>query len=383
MGVACCKEKPKSDLRAVGYLGWREAALLSVDSKISVYAASRDPLADHVVQKAGDIGNRVQDFLASDDVLSKPGFTPEGVELLKQKDSDWRGFTQWLLNRIRSVNDLGGPRVMLVSWKTLRNLGRFPMYPMESEHILDAERLLKEYARVQDEKGKVDGRVICFSFFSHRWERPSWEGDAHPDTEDHKKAKALAMFGEFGTCPIFAPHHDFDYYFWVDYCSIDQVNPSPKELGVTKLCAYVAACIQMIMYDSETAEYEPRAWTRLERMMGYTLCACPLFKYLDDSYPSKPIEVDDIVSKRPETYAKSEDGKLLLRIRDPNGQDACYTSEEDLPIVRQLSGTVQDAMPINPARTWHNVTELVYDECHIPLDTEHYGMDVAKHVSKI
>merc|ERR1719362_2301013 len=172
------------------------------------------------------MGKRVEEFLSSEEVLGKPGFTPEGVEQLKPKDSDWRCFSQWLLDRIQGVNKLGGPRVLVVSWKTLRSLGRFPAYPMESEHVLDAEHLLREFIRVQDDHGKVDGRVICFSFFSHRWERPFKDGEAHPDSHDHKKAKALAAFGEFGSCPIFAPHRDFDYYFWVDFCCIDQVNSS-------------------------------------------------------------------------------------------------------------------------------------------------------------
>jgi len=365
----------------VGFLGWRERALVQKKHRVVIARqALDDPLDDDLVENSDDISEHVQQFLTDKEVLGKPGFTPEGVEKLREKDSDWHVFTDWLVDRVRTVNQLGGPRVKLVSWMTLRLLGRFPMLPTESEHILDAERLLEEYSRLQDDKGKVDGRVACFSFLSHRWERPSLGADAHPDSESHKKAKALAKFGEFGTCPIFAPHHAFDYYFWVDYSSIDQVNPIQKELGVAKLCAYVAACIQMIMYNSDTVEYEPRAWTRLERMMGYTYCACPLFKYLDDKYPHETLVVDEVVDKHPNTFTKDEDGKLLLLIRDPNGRDAKLTSTRDASFVRQLSGTVKDSMPMNPARTWHNVTELEYDKCHIPLDTEHYRMDVVKQI---
>uniref|UniRef100_A0A7S4SGL7 Uncharacterized protein n=1 Tax=Alexandrium monilatum TaxID=311494 RepID=A0A7S4SGL7_9DINO len=308
MGAPCCKQGPAAEKHLKGYLAWREAAIVSHGCLAEAHKGSQDPLSEDVVQVASDLHERVKAFLASDAVLGKPGFTPEGVEELKPKDSDWRGFSRWMIDRVHGVNQLGGPRVKVVSWKTLRQLGRFPKFPTESGHILDAEVLLKEYARIQDDKGKVEGRVICFSFFSHRWERPSRVGaGAHPDSEDHKKAKALAKFGEFGSCPIFAEHHGFDYYFWVDYSSIDQVNSAPKEMGIAALSAYVASCIQMIMYNSETAEYEPRAWTRLERMMGYTYCACPLFKYLDDSYPYRPIDVDGIISQNPACFKKGEE----------------------------------------------------------------------------
>lgn len=378
--VSCCHDGAKGLDPAYVVLGWRSAALTCrcEDDETGALTRMVTDGSAGTWESEGTISS-VESFLSSDTLLKEPGFTPEGVEALKPAGSDWRGFSAWLLKRIRAVNGLGGPRFMVVSWKTLQHLGRFPMFPTESEHILDAERLLEEYASLQDKEGKVEGRVVCFSFLSHRWERPDLNASkAHPDSAGNKKAKALAKFGEFGTCPIFAPNHDFDYYFWVDYSCIDQVNDIEKFAGISKLSAYVAGCIQIIMYNSLTADYEPRAWTRLERMLGYTYCACPLFKYLDDKYPHEPIDIDTIVKRDPSTFTKGGDGGLLLRIRDPEAMDATLTDKSDRRVLRRLTSSVRDAVPMNPARCWHNITELVFDESVIPLDTEHYGMDVAK-----
>jgi len=351
-----------------GPLGWRRAAAL-----VTPETAAAD--VPH-----GELGERVHAFLASQEVLGNPGFTKDGVAALKPQYSMWHGFVEWLLKRVRSINALGGPRMQVVSWLTLRELGRFPQMPTDHSHILDAERLIEEYMIMMDEYGKVDGRVICFSFFTHRWERPDGD-DPHPDSIDHKKAKALAAFGAFGSCPIFLKH-TFDYYFWVDYSSIHQTEQSAKTLGVAKLGAFVAGCIQMIMYNSSTAEYEARAWTRLERLLGYTYCACPLFKYLDDDYPHKELDLDKVVARSPQSFRKAvnDDGtcSLSLVISNPVGPLARVTMSEDLAILKTMSGKILDAQPVNPARTWNDVTKIVLDEDCIPLDIEHYGMDVAK-----
>uniref|UniRef100_A0A7S1SFK3 Uncharacterized protein n=1 Tax=Alexandrium catenella TaxID=2925 RepID=A0A7S1SFK3_ALECA len=382
MGVVCCREASCGGKDTDSLLGWRAAAAVS---RLIATHASLSQEVEATVADPDSLRTSATKFLASEEVLSNPGFTVEGVAKLKPEGSDWRGFIDWLLKRVRDVNGLGGPRFMVASWLSMKQLGRFPMNPADQEHILDAEYLLEHYKTIMDDKGKVGGRVICFSFFSHRWERPSSKagGGGHPDSHDHKKARALAKFGEFGSCPIFAPHHDFEYFFWVDYLSIHQVDPTEKSLGVSVLCAYVAACIQIIMYNSDTVEYEPRAWTRLERLLGYSYCACPLFKYLDDGYPTKPVDVDTVVKRSPSTFKKCEEtGSLMLIIRDPSGEDAAITDPSDAPMVRSLSDTVREATPSNPARVWHGVTELAFDECLIPLDTEHYGLDVEKQQKK-
>jgi len=154
-------------------------------------------------------------------------------------------------------------------------------------------------------------------------------------------------------------------------------------MGVTMLSAYVAGCIQIIMYNSSTANYEPRAWTRLERVMGYTYCACPLFKYLDDDYPKKPMNIPAIMSKQESTFQLNQKTRgLELRIRDPAGADCQVTNPADLDPVKKLCATVANAQPLNPARTWNNIDKLVFDQSLIPLDMEHYGLDVEKESAK-
>ncbi len=130
------------------------------------------------------------------------------------------------------------------------------MYPdiADSAHIIDAEKLVEAWIEQQDETGKVEGRALCISFFSHRWERPSMDPlQAHPDSLEHKKAFALSKYGEFGFCSVFSPVHYFEYYFWVDVAGINQYNLREKCLGVSALCAFVAASVEIVMYNSFTA----------------------------------------------------------------------------------------------------------------------------------
>ena len=97
---------------------------------------------------------------------------------------------------------------------TIAQLGRLPRWPQDAAHILDAESVCEEWIKTCDAKGKVDGRALCMSLFSHRWSRPSLNpSEAFPDTAENDKAKALARYGKGGQCPIFAPHHEFDYYY--------------------------------------------------------------------------------------------------------------------------------------------------------------------------
>merc|ERR1719195_1247752 len=105
---------------------------------------------------------------------------------------------------------------------------------------------------------------------------------AHPDSVCHKKAKTLAEYGRLGTCPIFEPNHRFDYYFWIDFAGIHQHDPWDKVLGICKLPVFVAACTELAFFNSSSTAYEPRAWTRVERMLAYTFTASPLLVYLDD-----------------------------------------------------------------------------------------------------
>ena len=88
----------------------------------------------------------------------------------------------------------------------LAELGRLPQWPQDAEHILDLESCVVEWIKHQDDRGKVDGRCLCISIFSHRWSRPSLDpAEAHPDTVDHKKAAAL----QYQYAP--RPEHDDEW----------------------------------------------------------------------------------------------------------------------------------------------------------------------------
>ena len=212
---------------------------------------------------------------------------------------------------------------MCVWGGTCEHLGRLPRYPQDAAHILDAETVLQAYMRQMDGKGKVehttsDGkaerRIFCLSMFSHRWERPHMEpSKAFPDAEDNKKARALGFYSSAGLCPEFS-QHQWDYYYWVDYACINQDDYEEKCLGIAKLPAYISCCIEqghawctptpcisptrrtaetvhhvwhrrlhllpymagieLIYYHSSTSGYERRAWTRLERVLGFAYTWC-------------------------------------------------------------------------------------------------------------
>merc|ERR1719183_983146 len=232
-------------------------------------------------------------------------------KLLLDSDADWTPFVHFQLRRVRAVNALGGPRMRVVWHKTFRVLGRIPRYPEDAAHILDAEKAIEAIIAHMDGQGKVviaaagygdrdgeedgdgdgdraEGRVFCAKMFSHRWERSSPDpACAHPDDPAHKKARALAEYGRGGVCTVVAQQR-FEYFFWVDYAGIDQRPGTPwKALGIAKLPAYIASCIETIFYLSRTPglQYEPRAWTRLERMLSYVYNSCARrFVLLDEEY---------------------------------------------------------------------------------------------------
>jgi len=321
-----------------------------------------------------ELSVRMCDYLGSTEVLSAVQ-TPETMQALMNLDADWSGFIESTLRRVREVNGLGGPRMHVVWGGVLEKKGVMPRYPDDWRDILDAERLLEQWQRRMDRCGKIQVRVLCFSFFSHRWERASRDVEsAHPDTATHKKARALGEYGRRGTCPLFS-RHTFDCYFWIDFAGVNQFDLREKVLGVTVLPAYVAACTEIIMYNSSTVEYEPRAWTRIERLLGYTFAASPLFVYLDDAYPNKQLDHDDLVARQPDSFVKVDVGKIALRIRHPADETSTLTDASDLPAILDLCSIAQGAQPLNPQRLMAETPDIVFNETLIMLDTEHYDMD--------
>ncbi|GMI28380.1 hypothetical protein TrRE_jg1657 [Triparma retinervis] len=369
-----------------GYLGWRSAAV----------AATPPPVPE--LEEGADLQKESADMMHNvvEALKTNPVFLGEGppVPALINPDADWSGFAHWLGARVAAANALGGPR-MRVCWSgTMKELGRMPRWPQDAAHILDVEELCKTWAAKQDEKGKVDGRAMCISLFSHRWERPNIDPkEAHPDTPEGTKAKALAKYGSNGTCPIFHPHHTFDYFMWIDYAGIHQDDPRECVTGIAKLPAYISCCIEMIFYFTD--KYEARAWTRLERCVAYTFAQSPLFVFIDENYASgdsgatKALDIDALVAANPAVFKKDEKtGGMLMEVKDPNAEDASITDPKDRKIIADLLNVIKTSTPLCPAMkmamaaSGSSETEasafLQFGSTFMPVDTEHWKVDSEK-----
>eukprot|EP00398_MALV-I-01_sp_L67-1_P000165 gene165-29_t len=372
------------------YLGWRATALAAPPAQAPVESLSSVLVGD--AELANDCKKMMDKVLKT--LKEGVAFTSEAPDLpsMVSPDADWSGFAPWLLSRVQAVNALGGPRMRVVWHGTLTHLGKIPRWPDESGHILDLAALCDHWIARQDAQGKVDGRGFCVYFFSHNWERPfANPSECHPDNPNHAKARALARYGANGFCPIFAPHHDFEYYFFIDYAGIDQVDRREKWLGVSKLPAYVSSCVEMVFYFNE--KYETGAWTRMERCLAYVFMISPLFVFMNKDYHSvsDPIHIDDLINdlvhensafiKDPQT------GGLLIEVRDPLASDAIESA--DRQFIKQLLDVVSQSTPLCPlmkmAMSAAHPDGIASDtagsylrfdgQTYMPVDTEHWKVD--------
>lgn len=326
------------------YLGWRRPALAEPPTAPKMSSRRSSILAgdSNLKTEVKDMMESVLKLLAKDiflkDLLPLPPFM--------HPNADCSMFAPFLLERVKAINSLGGPRMRVVWCGTLAKLGRLPKWPQDAEHILDVESLLIEWI-----KGKVDGRLVSISLFSHRWERPSLDPTkSHPDTVDNMKASSLAKYGERGICPIFYPHHIFDYFCWIDYAGIDQEGDRRnKWLGVAKLPAYVAACSEMILF--HTAEYKSRAWTRLECCMSYVYSLALMVVFLNKDYvdaTDEPLSIDTLVKDHTEFSKHEKTGGMRLEIKDPLAEDAGITDPDDKELIRNLLSVLRKSTPLCP-----------------------------------
>lgn len=375
------------------YLGWRS------DATVTRHAPYAPGAALDAVGMA-EMSCRVEDFLGRDDTPHQTtALTTESWDLVRllEADADWSKLVEMQLAKVRAINALGGPRMMCVWSGTCAHLGRLPRYPQDAAHILDAEATLEAYTRQADEKGKVqctnalgelEARIFCLSMFSHRWERPSLEaGRAFPDSTDHKKAKALGFYGAAGVCPEFA-RHQWDYYYWIDFACINQDEYEEKCLGIAMLPAYISCCIELIYFHSSTTDYERRAWTRLERVLGFAYTWSPAFVYMDDEYPDRPLHGErmrELVAGQPGLYhlthssthaaahAENDSHTLSMTITDPLGVDAHITDARDRAYIEKMCEIVRRTRTLNPA--FKGGGELVLGTSTMPVDTLHAELD--------
>eukprot|EP00040_Diaphanoeca_grandis_P030888 m.183507 g.183507 ORF g.183507 m.183507 type:complete len:438 (-) comp32162_c0_seq6:232-1545(-) len=152
-----------------------------------------------------------------------------------------------------------------------------------------------------------------FFFFSHRWLR-----NAHPDTEDHEKARALVEFVKYRK--KWTKHQRgiaSRIYFWIDISCVDQNNPGED---LAKLPLWVACCSHMVTFT--TTDYFSRAWCRLEQLLASG------FIYSDHQCL---ISAGYTNNTRPGTYVRS----TFHSLEDP--AQGLISFESDRDVIRRLA----------------------------------------------
>lgn len=291
----------------------------------------------------------------------------QGMEALLQ-DEQFRGLPQkgemlWacFLDKIRHVNKLGGPPVRVVWWKTLDKLGRIPRFPDDREHILDLEQLVERWLAqcVPDgpTRGCFDGHYLSVRFISHRWAQPHYceecslgtcDVHANPDTWDNIKAQVLGQWGrDLYYSEDIRPFRPEDLYFWIDYAGIHQEDPYLKLSGITLLPLYISCCANgMVCYVDEDLEYADRAWTALERILGYCLTASPALMKIDRGYLSnKPLLCNMQLTTQQPGWWSMHGHSLWLRLHDPTKGNITVPGDAD--VINRILDLAMHAHPVD------------------------------------
>jgi hypothetical protein len=121
-----------------GYLSWRAASVAEKVKKEKKPAALKPFVTQSAESTAAEVLEAVQTYLKSD---ASTAIAMPPLDAFMPADSDWSGHAHFLLGRVRASNALPGPRMRLVWWKTLDELGRIPRWPDNCGHVLDAEAL--------------------------------------------------------------------------------------------------------------------------------------------------------------------------------------------------------------------------------------------------
>lgn len=244
------------------YLGWRQECTCAM--------VQDEFKAGRTEDKMEGFQEEALKIFKSDDFRAQPPCT-------KFEDADAKRYVEWMKERVKAVNASGGPRVRVVWFGTMEHNKQIPKYPEDAPHILDLELTLEGWLQRCNEAGEIDGRKIAVLFCSHRWNRAHWCDacitgkcpllfQAHPDTEDHYKARTMGAIGRH----IYEQKiggHQVDHYYWIDYAGIDQSDGIEKVFGIKLLPLYISVTEQVHIFYSE--EYLPRAWTQLERFVSY------------------------------------------------------------------------------------------------------------------
>jgi len=155
---------------------------------------------------------------------------------------------------IKLVNELNGPRMLLIHWSTLVKIQRIP----HSDENLTVDAL--------EEITKYDANICEIFMVSHRWLRPRLNSnESHPDSIENEKAKAINEFSKWRQNWVKIKHGFIpEIFYWIDFCCINQHDLT---LAITLLPLWVACCERFLRI--ETSDYSERAWCRLEPLLSY------------------------------------------------------------------------------------------------------------------
>lgn len=224
------------------------------------------------------------------------------IRLLNSKE--WQSLSGTRVEDIRRklsmIEDAGFPPMKLLPASELERLGRIPRSDVAP--TVDAREALSN-----------NGVLI---FVSHRWLSPE---ERKPDDGAETKALCLSRFARWYE----ARYKSRKVYFWLDFASVDQHAPSE---GIRSLPLYVAACNDMVAY--ETEDYRTRAWCMVERLIAYKFSTAGIVPWVVLHDEARAFGQDE---GKP-VVASFEQTKSLLV--DPS---ACsLTSEDDRDAVLQL-----------------------------------------------
>eukprot|EP00746_Dinoflagellata_sp_MGD_P151580 gnl/MRDRNA2_/MRDRNA2_83136_c1_seq1.p1 gnl/MRDRNA2_/MRDRNA2_83136_c1~~gnl/MRDRNA2_/MRDRNA2_83136_c1_seq1.p1 ORF type:complete len:1178 (+),score=190.93 gnl/MRDRNA2_/MRDRNA2_83136_c1_seq1:143-3535(+) len=367
---------PPTGVGMVNY-EWRARALCSSWASLSPEVEIRKPIKVEVLRK------RIMKLLRSNKFRQAP---PAGKD-----------YIAWMLSRVKMVHNTGGPRMRVVWWRTLLELGRIPRWPDDACHILDLHQLLEDWLTRCDKNGRVDSRYPYLRMLSHRWQRPHFCPQcvadqpcpsarlAHPDSAENTKANVLAKWGrdQYDIDNI-GPYSPEDLYLWVDFAGINQDDSIIKALGIEMLPLYIACCGNGLVFfineskktgredDEDEAEpsdlqdlYEDRAWTSVERALAYTFCAAPVMRKVDAGYVTggSKFSPGALCKRRPDYWSFNRDGQFSMRLQDPC--QGVLTCKPDIKRIEALKAIISSVPPID----FYGVKEpLVFGETLVRVE---------------
>jgi len=258
-----------------------------------------------------------------------------------------RRYLEWLRERVVACDKLDPETPLtVVHWSALTSLQRIPRNPQDADYYVRALDVIDEHVRSERSGGAQMFRPV-FCMFSHEWSRPS---TPNPDTEDCRKAKALATYAEA------ARARSVNIYYWLDYAAVSQDSVRDRMIGMAKLPCVFAVCTECLVYWSDG--YELRAWTRLERLLAYVFSTCETLRVIDDDERDTSAEVG-AASRGIASLAKN---RATVGISDP--QAGLCTSNADWEHIARLQQVALQFQPVVPRGQSHN---LEFDKSRLDL----------------